>query len=282
MICQCLENSNLLMKESKSQIEKVYFNRIDNDYNDDDCNDNTVNISDSINEAINPDYIFDTSKILTDFHLKNKEKFSFSLFKTSDYDWVNLTFQETDSLSKTYEVYITKKIKLLIEVYLKHYIKSTVDYINQVNYSIERKNILIAELTESFASKFIDETEKLLKQWKNQLSEKAFDYYISIYTSYICSYLESNLYIKKYSDYGVIILEKEVNKIINFLNSICKISIRDRFSRILSFVKVLNFENFQEIEDFMMHENDICLSMNEIERISRLKVTGGNGSGLVG
>ena len=246
MISQCLDNSNLLLEEAKEQINKSYFDKL------------------NINKA------FDSSKVCSD--ISNDDSFEFSLFKSTDSERVGFTFQETDSLTKTYDLFINKKINMLIDIYLKHYIKSSVDIMNSANYNIDMKNALVAEMAESFSNKFIEETEKILMQWQKQLTEGALNRFISIYVSYIVLYMENKLLNKKYTIYGLIILDKDINKLVNYFNSLVNISLRNRFNRLLSFVKVLCFESNQEIEDYMMQDNDIGLNMNEIENIRKLKI----------
>ena len=68
----------------------------------------------------------------------------------------------------------------------------------------------------SFSTLLIEETEKLLHQWKIQLSEGAFEKFLEYYADYIASYMEKVLKRKQYSSYGVLILQKDINKIANF------------------------------------------------------------------
>ena len=53
--------------------------------------------------------------------------------------------------------------------------------------------------------------------------------------------IENSLVNNRLSTYGVIILEKDVNKIVNYFQ--VYISIRDKFNRLLNILKVLNFLN---------------------------------------
>ena len=43
------------------------------------------------------------------------------------------------------------------------------------------KNIALAEQLDSFSGKFVEETEKVLNQWKTQLSEGGFNKFLTIY-----------------------------------------------------------------------------------------------------
>ncbi len=87
---------------------------------------------------------------------------------------------------------------------------------NSANYQIDGKNIINAELSESFSGKFIEETEKILRQWKTQMSEGSFNKFVCYYVDYVGICIERLLILKNFSTYGVILLEK-VKKAINLI-----------------------------------------------------------------
>ena len=191
-------------------------------------------------------------------------------FKKNEIELVNITFSDIDMLTNKYEDFLTKKIKLGFE-FLYPNIRSSVDLLNSSNYNIDSKNIINAELAESFANKFVDETEKILNQWKTQLSDSAFNKFLAIYCEYVSLYIEKHLMLKNYSTYGVIILEKDINKIINYFQTKVTVSIREKFNRVISIVKVLNFESREELIDYIRKYDDIKLTKNEIEAFRKKK-----------
>ena len=67
-------------------------------------------------------------------------------------------------------------------------------------------------------------------------------------------------------------LQKDINKICNYLQSDSLINIRDKFNRLFSFIIILNFESVNELEQHMQQYNDIILTQKEIETIFGLKV----------
>ena len=67
-------------------------------------------------------------------------------------------------------------------------------------------------------------------------------------------------------------MQKDINKICNFLQSDSLINIRDKFNRLFSFIKILNFETINELEQHIQKYNDITLTQKEIESIFSLKV----------
>jgi hypothetical protein len=62
-----------------------------------------------------------------------------------------------------------------------------------------------------------------------------------------------------------------MNKIVNYFQSKVTISIREKFNRLISIVKILNFESREELIEYIRKYNDIKLSKNEIELIRKLK-----------
>ena len=57
----------------------------------------------------------------------------------------------------------------------------------------------------------------------------------------------------------------------NYFQSKVTISIREKFNRLISIVKILNFESREELVEYIRKYDDIKLSKNEIEMIRRLK-----------
>lgn len=128
-------------------------------------------------------------------------------FKKNDIDLVNITFSDVEIHVNRYEDFLFKKIRTAFE-YLYPSIKSSVDLLNSANFLIDGRNIHHVELSESFSGKFLEETEKVLKQWKTQLSEGGFNKFLTVYAEYVCVYIEKLLLMKNYSTFGAIVLEK--------------------------------------------------------------------------
>lgn len=140
----------------------------------------------------------------------NKEEFineQIKYFHKSDVDLMNHLFGEVEHLGLRYEDFLNKKIKLLFE-FINPQIKASVDVLNSSNYVIDSKKISGADFIDSFANKFIEDTDKLVLQWKNQTSENCFNKFFSIYADYVAQYVEIILTLKKYNTFGTIILEK--------------------------------------------------------------------------
>ena len=121
------------------------------------------------------------------------------------------------------------------------------------------------------ARSFIEETEKILHQWKMQLSEGAYNKFLEYYADYASSYIEKVLKRKQYSSYGVILLQKDINKIANYFQGDLLIGIRDKFNRLFYIVKILNFDSNEELKEHLRKYDDIKLKNEEIEVIRALK-----------
>jgi hypothetical protein len=209
---------------------------------------------------------FDASKI----ELEIDNSINTEYFNKNQLELINNNFSDIDHILSRYDDFLIKKFKTAFE-FLIPIIKSTVDTLNSTNYYIEGKDLPSDGLTESFSVKFTEETEKYLKQWKIQLSEGGFNKFISIYTEYVSIYIEEHLKNKRYSKFGVIILEKDISKIVSYFQAKVTISIREKFHRLLSLVKILNFDTQEELQEHLQRYQDIKLSNNDIKRFRKLK-----------
>ena len=192
-------------------------------------------------------------------------------FKSSELEMINFAFNDINIITNRYEEFIKRKLKLTFE-HLYYKINSVIDVLNNTNYVISQSNINTIEMSETFSNKFISESEKYLNQWKNQLSEYIYSKFIEFYVEYATGYIEKVLKRKNYNNYGVILLQKDINKICNFLQSDLMINIREKFNRLFSFIKILSFESKNELEQHMQKYDDIILPQKDIEFILSLKV----------
>ena len=225
-----------------------------------------------INQNIINSKIFDPSliKLIPDNNeIENENEIKY--FKKSELEMINFAFSDIKTITNRYEDFIKRKLKLTFE-HLYYKINSIIDVLNNSNYVISQSNINTVEMSENFSNKFISETEKYLNQWKNQLSEYVYSLFIEFYTEYATGYIEKVLKRKNYNNYGVILLQKDINKICNYLQSDLMVNIREKFNRLFSFIKVLSFETKNELEEHMQKYDDIILPQNEIDLILSLKV----------
>ena len=191
-------------------------------------------------------------------------------FKPNELEMINLAFNEQNSIHQRYEDFLSKKIQISFDFFYLQ-INSLVDMLNSTNYLIDQSNIAQAEMVESFSGRFIAENEKILQQWNNQLSEHTLDKFIEYYSEYVASYMEKILMRKNYSSYGVIILQKDINKIANYFQGDKLISIREKFNRLFDIISVLNFETNEELIEHLKKYDDIKLKSSEIEVLRNLK-----------
>ena len=210
-----------------------------------------------INQNIINSKIFDPSliKLIPDNNeIENENEIKY--FKKSELEMINFAFSDIKTITNRYEDFIKRKLKLTFE-HLYYKINSIIDVLNNSNYVISQSNINTVEMSENFSNKFISETEKYLNQWKNQLSEYVYSLFIEFYTEYATGYIEKVLKRKNYNNYGVILLQKDINKICNYLQSDLMIGIREKFNRLFTFIKVLSFEAKNELEEHMQKYDDI-------------------------
>ena len=218
--------------------------------------------------------IFDPSliKLLSDSNNNDIiENDDIKYFKNSELEMINFAFSDINIITNRYEEFIKRKLKLTFE-HLYYKINSIIDILNNTNYVVSQSNINTIEMSETFSNKFISESEQYLAQWKNQLSEYIYSKFIEYYAEYATGYIEKVLKRKNYNNYGVILLQKDINKICNYLQSDLMINIREKFNRLFSFIKILSFESKDELEKHMQKYDDIILPQKEIEFILTLQV----------
>ena len=222
----------------------------------------------NIYQSIINSKIFDSSLIKIN---NNSNDFDIRYFKNNELEMINFAFSDINSITNRYNDFIKHKLKLIFD-HLYYEINSIIDVLNNSNYVISQSNMTAIEMSETFSNKFISESKKYLNQWKFQLNENVYSIFIDYYTEYSTRYIEKILNRKNYNNYGVILLQKDINKICNFLQSDSLLNIRDKFNRLFSFIKILNFENINELEEHMKKYTDITLTQKEIEFIFSLKV----------
>jgi hypothetical protein len=170
-----------------------------------------------LSENIFDSEIFDIQNILL---IGNEEELiineQIKYFQKSEIDLINHLFSEIDQLGQSYEDFLIKRIKLLFE-FLHPQIKSTAEMMNSSNYILDSAKINSVDFSETFSNKFIEETDRLLLQWKLQFSENNFNKFLNFYCDYLSQFIEIILILKKYNNFGAIILEKVIIIIIIFL-----------------------------------------------------------------
>ena len=227
-------------------------------------------LNNMVNNEIVNSVIFDTNSIKLPNSEENAKNENNSYFKSNEVEMIKITFNDQSIILKKYDDFILKKLNLSFE-YLYIRINTSVDMLNSVNYLIDQTNLATAEMSVSFSTLLIEETEKLLHQWKTQLSEGAFEKFLEYYADYIASYMEKVLKRKQYSSYGVLLLQKDINKIANYFQGDLMLGIRDKFNRLFYFVKILNFESNAELKEHLRMYDDIRLKNEEIDFIRSLK-----------
>ena len=213
--------------------------------------------------------IFDANQIQLPF-LEDSNNNNILYIKTNELEMINFAFNDKNILINKYEEFIQKKLKISFE-YFYNTMNLTADILNSINYKIDQNNMANVEMSESFSSKFIRETKIILTQFKNQLNENSYAKFIQFYSEYISNYIEKLLTHKKFNSFGVILLQKDIYKIANFFQGDLMLEIRENFSRLFSFIKILNFETNEELNEHLKKYYEIKLKTNEIEFIRKLK-----------
>jgi len=203
----CKDEPGLTQKNINANLFLIFC------YNSIDDSRNNINVlfdffKNHIHSSIFNSEFFDHKKIIligneTEYIFNEKIKY----FHKSEIDLINHLFSEVEQLETRYEEFLGKKLKLLYE-FIHPSIKASVDILNSANYTVDSKRLNSVEFVDSFSNKFIEETEKLMMQWKSQLSENCFNKFAKIYCDHIAQFMEMILILKKYNTFGIILLEK--------------------------------------------------------------------------
>ena len=217
--------------------------------------------------------IFDANQIqlpIFNNNLNNNLNNNILYIKSNELEMINFAFNDKNILINKYDEFIQKKLKISFE-YFYNTMNLTADILNSIDYKIDQNNFSNVEMSESFSSKFINETKIILNQFKTQMNENSYAKFIQFYSEYISNYIEKLLTHKKFNSFGVILLQKDIYKIANFFQGDFLLEIRENFSRLFSFIKILSFETKDELNEHLKKYDDIKLKTNEIEFIRKLK-----------
>jgi len=170
---------------------------------------NISSLHDILRTEMNDSYFdsFDHETVILDDCAPEKEHLeNYHYIKKSVKDMFNMTLVEMDKHRNHFEEILLSKMKIAFEFLINH-IKSVADILNSNNFFI-KENLEAAEQNDPFSTKFIEETEKILKQWKLQLSENNFNKFLTLYVEYTNIHIEKILHLKTFSNFGAILLEK--------------------------------------------------------------------------
>ena len=170
---------------------------------------NIASLHDILKTEMNESY-FDSfnheTVVLDETSPGNENLTNYHYIKMNVKDMFNMTLNEMEKQKSSIEEILVSKLKIAFEFLINH-IKSVADLLNSNNFFI-KENLEAAEQNDPFSSKFIEETEKILKQWKIQLSENNFNKFLTLYVEYTNNHIEKILHLKTFSNFGAILLEK--------------------------------------------------------------------------
>ena len=199
----CKEEPNLSTKFNFGNLFLILcFNSIDQ------IQGNISSLHDTLKSEMNDNYFenFNHNSVLLDESDQKENLINYQYIKKNVKDLFSMAIMEMEKNKGYYEDFLLAKMKISFE-FLREHIKSVADLLNSNNFFV-KENIESAEICDPFSSKFIEESEKILKQWKMQLSENNFNKFLTFYVECTNNHIEKILRLKTFSNFGAIILEK--------------------------------------------------------------------------
>lgn len=126
------------------------------------------------------------------------------------------------------------------------------------NYShiLSEEELADYEAGETFIQTLIVQIDAFLSQFKNALTPRNFDAFVSILASDTTSRLERAIKKSSFNRLGGLILDQEIRALSSYLTDVTSWSVRDKMTRLTQIATVLNLEKVEELSDYWGPDNE--------------------------
>ncbi|XP_011191365.1 conserved oligomeric Golgi complex subunit 4 [Zeugodacus cucurbitae] len=127
-----------------------------------------------------------------------------------------------------------------------------------LNYShiLSEEELADYEAGETFIQTLIVQLDAFLSQFKNVLTPRNFDAFVSILASDTTSRLERAIKKSSFNRLGGLILDQEIRALSSYLIGITSWSVRDKMTRLTQIATILNLEKVEEFSDYWRPDNE--------------------------
>ncbi|XP_054746636.1 conserved oligomeric Golgi complex subunit 4 [Anastrepha obliqua] len=112
------------------------------------------------------------------------------------------------------------------------------------------------EAGETFIQTLIVQLDGFLSQFKNVLTPRNFDAFVSILASDTTARLERAIKKTSFNRLGGLILDQEIRALSSYLTGVTSWSVRDKMTRLTQIATILNLEKVDEFSDYWSPENE--------------------------
>lgn len=126
------------------------------------------------------------------------------------------------------------------------------------NYShiLTEEELADYEAGETFIQTLIVQLDAFLSQFKNVLTPRNFDAFVSILTSDTTSRLERAIKKSSFNRLGGLILDQQIRALSSYLTGVTSWSVRDKMTRLTQIATILNLEKVEELSDYWGPDNE--------------------------
>ncbi|XP_036324054.1 conserved oligomeric Golgi complex subunit 4 [Rhagoletis pomonella] len=126
-----------------------------------------------------------------------------------------------------------------------------------LNYShiLSEEELADYEAGETYIQTLIVQLDGFLSQFKNVLTPRNFDAFVSILAADTTSRLERVIKKTSFNRLGGLILDQEIRALSSYLTGVTSWSVRDKMTRLTQIATILNLEKVDELSDYWSPEN---------------------------
>ena len=126
------------------------------------------------------------------------------------------------------------------------------------------------EINDPFASRFVEELEEMVAQYRTHLSQENFESFIHLCLKTVTLQMEKAVLQKHFTQFGALQWEKDLRVIVAYFSSLSQRSIRTEFARLTQMASLLNLESVAEAKEYWEESSGQVtwrLAPSEVHRI---------------
>jgi hypothetical protein len=175
-------------------------------------------------------------------------------------------------ISSTYEQILTKGIHIVAASITPH-VRPLLDVVGQSSYDITEQQFAEKEQEGNWVQPFLAQLNSELGPLQKCLLDKNFNTLLSSLANFVVKRLEQHIFLKKFSMWGGLLLDKDVRQLLAYFSSSTALSLRDKFSRLIQIATLLQIERPSEVSDYIRDgtSGDWKLHETEVKKILALR-----------
>ncbi|XP_067617245.1 conserved oligomeric Golgi complex subunit 4 [Eurosta solidaginis] len=131
-----------------------------------------------------------------------------------------------------------------------------VDQFLSYSHILSEEELANYEAGETFIQTLIVQLDSFLSQFKNVLTPRNFDAFVSILASDTTARLERAIMKTSFNRLGGLVLDQEIRALSSYLTGVTSWSVRDKMTRLTQIATILNLEKLDELADYWSPDNE--------------------------